>query len=121
MRKFDFNTILLEMSTKRQSAWFDIKSVMTPLIGHLLMIDTLGKDDINYNKHMKEIDDFKEDIVEANMKTKKKVWFSISTINEISTEHIKRGIKFFLKKYPNAEIRKDYKSLADFEWFTIYN
>jgi pyruvate-formate lyase-activating enzyme len=120
MQKFDFNKLLLEVSTKRQSAWFDIKSVMTPLIGHLIMIDILGDTDLNYKKHLGEIEEFTLDIVEANAKSKRKVWFSTQTINEISTEHMQRGIRFFQRKYPNVPIKKEYKSLEDFPWFKLY-
>jgi hypothetical protein len=113
------DNFLLEMSSHRQSAFVDIKGLMTPLLGHLIIISELGGKDKDYKKHIKELNSYKEKINKYNKKGKSSKWFNKYFLTQLSKDHIDRGIELFKKKYPHRKLSKQYESLNDFLWFNI--
>ena len=111
----------MEISKRRRSTLIDIKESMTPLLGHLIIINESGKREPHYKKHMKEIEDIRNNIKKYNKKGNGKILFDEKFLINLSMDHIDRGIDFFKEKYPGKNITGDYASLKDFGWFSIYN
>ncbi|MCU0849632.1 MAG: hypothetical protein MUD12_17265 [Spirochaetes bacterium] len=94
---------------------------MTPLLGHLIIINESGKQGPDYKKHIKEIENIRNNIKKYNKKGNGKIRFDEKFLINLSMDHIDRGIDFFKEKYPEKNITGDYISLKDFRWFSIYN
>jgi hypothetical protein len=111
---------LLEMSKYRQFSLHKVTDNMLPLLMHLVLVNELGTKDRDYNKHIHEIQTYKELIVRYNKKGKNKTWFSMNMLNNISEDLLEEAISNAQKKYPNVKFKYSYKNLDSFSWFSLY-
>ena len=110
---------LIEMSKYRQFSLIKITENMLPLLIHLIINNELGTKDKDYNKHIKEIQNFKNLILKYNKKNNKR-WFSNNFLNNIAEELIEEAIKGAYKKYPKLKMKYTYIDLNSFSWFKLY-
>jgi hypothetical protein len=113
--------LMQEMSQTRQKAEREVDSVMTPLLVHLMIIDHYGKKDPNYKHHLKEIRNFKWELLYAlKKKNTNKMWFSKDHVVLMSKDNIIKAENETERKF-NITLKRRYNSILDFTWFSLWD